>query len=265
MKPPAKQAQRSTCIWKPTRPYKQLPALRSVSVFSIGYIEHDNFRMMPLTIGQIVRDPGNASGKDYYYGLGVGIYPTRIQGFGTSGENKNLFGGYAVIGLDVHTAHFRRSQIPLHFQVRRQICGRLGYRGRYSLLNRPYSPLCFFVLSFVKTKGRDFCLPLSLCQKPLSRRRFLRSAAATATSGYAFGHAGQRVCRYRTHQSGRRSHSVSPDAKANGSRLRAGRCLPKTGISAGSKYAPFPAMGWRMKTLFGIGRDGGKAARTPLF
>lgn len=77
------------------------PELRSVSVFSIGYVEHDNFRMMPLTIGQIFRDPGNSSGKDYYYGLGIGIYPTRIQGFGTSGQNKNLLGGYGVIGMEI--------------------------------------------------------------------------------------------------------------------------------------------------------------------
>ena len=80
---------------------QKLPALRSVSVLSVGYFDHQNFRMMPITIGQIFRDPNNASGKDYYYGLGLGIYPTRIEGFGTSSNNKNLFGGYIVLGLDV--------------------------------------------------------------------------------------------------------------------------------------------------------------------
>ncbi len=89
---------------------QKLPQLKSVSIFSIGYVEHDNFRMMPLTIGQIFRDPGNASGKDYYYGLGLGIYPTRIQGFGTSGDNKNLFGGYGVIGIDVTPRFFAEAK-----------------------------------------------------------------------------------------------------------------------------------------------------------
>ena len=80
---------------------QKLPALRSVTVLSVAYIGHDNFRMTPVTIGQIFRDPGNASGKDYYYGLGLGIYPTRLEGFGASGDNKNLFGGYVVVGLDL--------------------------------------------------------------------------------------------------------------------------------------------------------------------
>ena len=85
---------------------QRFPERSSVSLASIGYIEKGNVRMIPVTVSQIYRDPSNASGVHYYYGGGVGLYSTRINGLGTDGKVKTLFGGFIVTGLDITRSNF---------------------------------------------------------------------------------------------------------------------------------------------------------------
>lgn len=78
----------------------------SISVASIGLIQKDDLRILPVTISQVFRDPGNSSGNDYYYGFGIGIYATSLKLPDTSGETKNLFGGFIVVGMDLGQSVF---------------------------------------------------------------------------------------------------------------------------------------------------------------
>lgn len=78
-----------------------LPSSNSVSLLSIGYISsNDDFQMVPITISQIFRDPNNTASSSYYYGLGVGIYATKLNAPDTSGQTKGLFGGFLVAGIE---------------------------------------------------------------------------------------------------------------------------------------------------------------------
>jgi hypothetical protein len=78
----------------------------SLSILTAGYMERDGFRIMPLTVSQIWRDPNNPSGKDYYYGVGVGLYSTRLQAANTSNRVKNLLGGFVVVGMNLTPRYF---------------------------------------------------------------------------------------------------------------------------------------------------------------
>lgn len=77
--------------------------MNSDTVISIGYTDKSDFRLIPITISQIMRSPETTGRASYYYGLGLGIYATRltIPGSSADGENKNLFGGFAVVGYDI--------------------------------------------------------------------------------------------------------------------------------------------------------------------
>ena len=78
-----------------------LPSSNSVSLISIGYIGgDDNFQMVPITLSQIFRDPNNSASSSYYYGLGLGIYATKLSAPDTSGQTKGLFGGFLVAGIE---------------------------------------------------------------------------------------------------------------------------------------------------------------------
>ena len=73
-------------------------------VLSLGYIERDNLRIIPLTVSQLVHDNKRTSGYDYYYGYGLGIYSARLNSGGTdttSGLTKTLIGAHFVMGLNL--------------------------------------------------------------------------------------------------------------------------------------------------------------------
>lgn len=72
----------------------------SYSKLSIGYIERGDLRMYPITLSQEFRDPNVAVNTGFYFGAGFGFYLTRLDAPGTSGDTKNLVGGFIVGGLD---------------------------------------------------------------------------------------------------------------------------------------------------------------------
>ncbi len=86
-----------------------IPERNENSVLSIGYIERDNLRIIPLTISQITHDNKRTSGYDYYYGYGLGVYSARLNlggGETTSGATKNLIGAHVVLGLNLTESTF---------------------------------------------------------------------------------------------------------------------------------------------------------------
>ncbi|MCX6367418.1 MAG: hypothetical protein NTX57_11995 [Armatimonadetes bacterium] len=86
-----------------------IPERNENSVFSIGYIERDNFRIIPVMLSQITHDNKRTSGYDYYYGYGLGVFSTRLNSGGvttTSGSTKNLIGAQAVMGLNLTESTF---------------------------------------------------------------------------------------------------------------------------------------------------------------
>lgn len=105
------------------------PEQSSVSVISLGYIEREGFRTMPLTISQILRDPGtgrnNLIGIPYYYGLGVGLYNTRMSSSDTDGRNKWLFGGFVTAGLDITPMIFAEAKYHYPFKYDNKFFGGL--------------------------------------------------------------------------------------------------------------------------------------------
>ena len=85
---------------------QRFPEKSSVSLLSVGYIARGGLRIVPITISQIFRDPNNPSGRDYYYGLGVGLYSARLEREDTSDRVKNLLGGFGVVGLELSQSLF---------------------------------------------------------------------------------------------------------------------------------------------------------------
>ena len=82
----------------------------SYSVFSVGYLNQDNFRVIPITIGQNFTD----GRQNYYYGFGVGVYNVELDLPGlTSGKNKWIFGGYGVLGLNLTKTVF--TEVKYHY------------------------------------------------------------------------------------------------------------------------------------------------------
>jgi hypothetical protein len=92
---------------------QKFPESHFNSLLSVGYLEHARFRMIPITVSQIYRDPNNASGVNYYYGVGVGIYETRLGLVDTSNRTKGLFGGFIVTGLDLTKTVFAEAKYHL--------------------------------------------------------------------------------------------------------------------------------------------------------
>jgi hypothetical protein len=91
-----------------------LPSNNSVTLASIGYIGGDeDFQMVPLTISQIYRGANNFVGNSYYYGLGVGIYATKLNAPDTTGKVKGLLGGFLVAGLEARGPLF--GEVKYHY------------------------------------------------------------------------------------------------------------------------------------------------------
>jgi hypothetical protein len=86
-----------------------IPERNETSVLSIGYIERDNLRIIPLTLSQLTHDAKRSSNYDYYYGYGLGIYSARLNLGGsetTSGTTKTLIGAHFVMGLNLTETTF---------------------------------------------------------------------------------------------------------------------------------------------------------------
>lgn len=86
-----------------------VPERSETGVLSIGYIERDNLRIIPITLSQLTHDHKQTSGYDYYYGYGIGLYSARLNVGGantTSGASKTLIGGHAVLGLNLSESTF---------------------------------------------------------------------------------------------------------------------------------------------------------------
>ncbi|GAB4455904.1 MAG: hypothetical protein OHK0029_12850 [Armatimonadaceae bacterium] len=83
------------------------------SVVSIGYIERDGFKLIPLTIAYIKRENSEYLRRPYYYGIGGGLYQTRVRAVDTSGENKWIPGGFVVAGVDLSPRLF--GEIKYHY------------------------------------------------------------------------------------------------------------------------------------------------------
>jgi hypothetical protein len=81
-----------------------IPERNESSVLGIGYIERDNFRLIPITISQLIHDNKRTSGYDFFYGYGLGLYSARLNLGGsetTSGQTKTLIGAHFVMGLNL--------------------------------------------------------------------------------------------------------------------------------------------------------------------
>src|SRR5438045_2120528 len=54
---------------------QDLPEYNSAGVFSIGYTERDDLRIIPFTLSQIVRGRDTVfTQSNYYWGAGIGLY-----------------------------------------------------------------------------------------------------------------------------------------------------------------------------------------------
>lgn len=73
----------------------------SYTTVAIGYTKQEDLRIIPFTLNQIFKDPGNVSGVGYYYGGGIGLYSVDLDRPDTSGKTKTLFGLNAVAGIDL--------------------------------------------------------------------------------------------------------------------------------------------------------------------
>jgi hypothetical protein len=90
-----------------------IPERNENSVLSIGYIERDNLRIIPITLSQITHDNKRTSGYDFYYGYGLGLYSARLNlggGETTSGSTKTLIGAHAVFGLNLTETTFMEAK-----------------------------------------------------------------------------------------------------------------------------------------------------------
>ena len=79
----------------------------------IGYTERRDLRIIPITLSETFRDSRAAPGTGYYYGVGLGLYLTRLESGSTSGDTKNLFGGYAVGGVSLGSNLFAEAKYHL--------------------------------------------------------------------------------------------------------------------------------------------------------
>jgi hypothetical protein len=99
-----------TYMWSFALDYRiqRLPQYNSYSIVTVQYIERNNLRIIPLTIGQVWQTLGNPQfvGRRYFYGIGGGLYQVRASGPEVSGTNKILPGGYLNAGVDITEQFF---------------------------------------------------------------------------------------------------------------------------------------------------------------
>ncbi|MBC7806624.1 MAG: outer membrane beta-barrel protein [Akkermansiaceae bacterium] len=82
----------------------------SYSVFSVGYINEGDLRIIPITIGQNWTD----GKQNYFYGGGIGLYNVKMDlaGF-TSNQDKYIFGFYGTVGLNLTKQVF--AELKYHY------------------------------------------------------------------------------------------------------------------------------------------------------
>lgn len=89
------------------------------STFSIGYIEQDALRIIPITVSQITRDNKKTSGYDFFTGYGVGLYAMRLDTLSTTGNTKVMPGFHFIAGLNLTTRSFieARYHLTSHYET----------------------------------------------------------------------------------------------------------------------------------------------------
>ena len=111
---------------------ESLSETNSTTVLSAAYTQRKNFSMAPLTIAQIFRNPNQKPGTGYYFGIGFGVYITKLRLPDTSGDTKNLVGGYFLGGINLGRTAFAEAKYHLvNTYDRKQIDGlqlSAGYR-----------------------------------------------------------------------------------------------------------------------------------------
>lgn len=89
--------------------------LSSQTLINIGYAGRKRFAIAPITLSEVFRDPRQGPDHGYYLGFGFGVYITRLEvndasddsgdlnasSTTTSGDTKNLLGGFLLAGLNV--------------------------------------------------------------------------------------------------------------------------------------------------------------------
>ena len=104
------------------------------SILTVGYIEHENFRMIPITVSQIYRDPENAAGVNYYYGLGAGLYETRLNLDSEQRSGEGIDRRVCRGGSRCDQDDLRRGQVPRYLALQRQQRRRLPGQHRPAFL-----------------------------------------------------------------------------------------------------------------------------------
>lgn len=85
---------------------QSVPERNETSVLSLGYIERDDLRILPLTLSQITHDHKRTSAYDFYYGYGIGLYSIRLNTPETSGNTKVMPGAAFTFGLNLSSSTF---------------------------------------------------------------------------------------------------------------------------------------------------------------
>lgn len=80
---------------------QSLPENNAATFVNVGYITSgSDFKIVPITLSEIFRDPNQTSRFKYYYGLGAGVYITQLKDPSTREKNIGLFGGFLTAGID---------------------------------------------------------------------------------------------------------------------------------------------------------------------
>ncbi len=111
--------------------------LSSQTLINIGYAGRKRFAIAPITLSQTFRDPRQGPGRGYYLGFGFGIYITRLEvndasdnegelnagSTTTSGDTKNLLGGFLLAGLNVGKGFVEAKYHVVNTYERKQVDG----------------------------------------------------------------------------------------------------------------------------------------------
>ncbi len=111
--------------------------MASQTLLSAGYAGRNRFAIAPITLSEIFHDPRQGPGRGYYLGFGVGVYITRLEvndasddpgdlnagSTTTSGDTKNLLGGFVVAGLNVGKGFVEAKYHVVNTYERKQVDG----------------------------------------------------------------------------------------------------------------------------------------------
>jgi len=111
--------------------------MASQTLINIGYAGRKRFAIAPITLSEIFRDPRQGPGRGYYLGFGFGVYITRLEvndasddpadlnagSTTTSGDTKNLIGGFVVGGLNIGNGFVEAKYHVVNTYERKQVDG----------------------------------------------------------------------------------------------------------------------------------------------